>query len=863
MQIERTPRNKGVRLSVFRKYGFRFCLCVVALLTCANFSGMQTYNVVTGQSRANLQAQVPTGNYDWKNPRVLLIGSTSGTDDPTLDWMSPGKYALWTYPIEPPSSITINDDEILVCAYQTCRDFCQARNKAFRSLNLAEIIPRADHLSSAQAGKFKQFVDDQYWYKIQHMLDFPHHVQSVAFLSLVAMKRIRDPKFCIRPLGHSNSALVCGKDTVTRNEYDPTEPASSKNQPPYRIDGLDFNSTTFGTLSFDRRVAVVKVGNSGDELQSFPGLQFLPYLSDFVDRDFGLPESRAQHLFANAWWGYPSLFPPPPNMSAALFSVHMSGRFQTTVVPNNLDYFRRYTSHVGPIGARDSPTLAFLESLGLPTYQSSCFTQMLRPHGNNYKDTKQNRDLIMLVDVDPELLPPDVANRGQVYMANVNKSVVNEREARLQHAQGLYYRYSNEAKVVITSRIHSALPASVNGVPVIFVERSEANLPGGKGGRTKGISNLFHTYRPEDGDTWSFDLDRMPPNPGVHRQDRYRASFWNYIKKRLPSWYVDTAELFGLVPLRRLGEGTGTDTTNTVHSLFHFVFTTPPETLTWRVQRAIEAVFYHHPNAKVIMHSRSLPVSGTRLDCFAETGYDFEIRPYSLETLLKKSSTVSEQDRTKFFEVLEARKKSDFWYSHETDLIRLLVMETHGGVYMDTDMHAIKPFPKSLRNVLAYQDHLTPQRALKLALVPKVNGAVMIFEKDNQFLRELVTEAMNRVIYHYDASNWEILGPYLMSDTWRAHQRKTPHDQKVEVLSSTAFYPYSFGNAYGCFQDLEFFNPITDQTYAVHLNTKITSEFQSTSKGTYCDTMFHTHCIFCDEVYTAPAATTGAFFSSR
>jgi hypothetical protein len=839
-------------LKILEKYGLRICLCVVACLASMNFYGMQTYNAITGQV-ANLRARAPSGNYEWSNRRVL-IGST----DQKLDWGSPGKYALWTYPIEPPSSVRINDDELIVCSYRVCREFCEARKISFRSLNLAEIIPQADGLSSEQAGKFKQFVDDQYWYKIQHLLEFPHHVQSVAFLSLVAMQWKRDPQFCIRPLGHSVS--FCGDDTILRNEYDPTSTDSSTNQPPYRIDGLNFNSTKFGILSFDRRVAVVQVGNSGDELQSFPGLQFMPYLSDFVDRDFGLKETHAHNLFANAWWGYPSAFPPPRNMTAAFFSVHMSGKFQNTVVPKNLGYFQRYTSQIGPIGARDSPTLAFLESLGLPTYQSSCFTQMLRPHGNKYKDTVHDRDLIMLVDVEPDLLPAHVVERGQIYMANVNSSDMNSREARLQHAQELYFRYSNKAKVVITSRIHSALPASVNGVPVIFVERSEANLPGGKGGRTKGISDLFHTYRPEDGDQWSFDLDRMPPNPGVHRQDRYRASFWNYIKKRLPSWYVDSAELFGLVPIRRLGEGVVSDTED-LHNLFHFIFTTPPETLTWRVQRAIEAVFYHHPNAKVIMHSRSLPISGTRLDAFAETGYDFAIRPYNLETLLEKSSAVSEQDRKKLLEVLEARKEGDFWYSHETDLIRLLIMEKYGGVYMDTDMHIIKPFPKSLRNVLAYQDRLTPKRALKLALVRMVNGAVMIFEKDNMFLRELVTEAMNRLIYQYNADEWGILGPQLLSDTWRTHEKKKKHDQRVQILDNTVFYPYNFGNAHGCFQDHDFFKPVTDETYAVHLNTKVTSGFQSTSKGTYCDTIFHAHCIFCDEIYTS-SANTRMFFTN-
>ena len=110
-----------------------------------------------------------------------------------------------------------------------------------------------------------------------------------------------------------------------------------------------------------------------------------------------------------------------------------------TVVSNNLDYFHSYTSHIGPICALDSPPLAFLleEGRGMPTYQFSCFTTILRSHRNNYKETANNRDLIMLVDVRPELLPPNVAKQGEIFVANVKQDDFNVREARLQHGYNM------------------------------------------------------------------------------------------------------------------------------------------------------------------------------------------------------------------------------------------------------------------------------------------------------------------------------------------------------------------------------------------------------------------------------------------
>lgn len=778
-----------------------------------------------------------------KQPARNPIAATKFIGDE--DWQTNSRiYALWTYPTAPPSAMLPREGEGIICVYSPCKEYTLSRNITHYSLNMAKLLPLATTLSSEQRKRFKQFLDDQYWYKIKYLLEFPHHVQSVAFLILAAAAEAGWPTVCIRPLGFDT--LSCGKDSVHRNEYDPTSSEPEKNSPPFRISGLDVNLTRFGVLDYDRRVAYTRVANSGDEMQGFSGLQFLPYLSDFVDRDYGLPNTPANHLFANAWWGFPSSFPPPPSLKAIWFSVHMSAEFTKVTVPGNIEYFQRYALEVGPIGARDDPTLAFLQTLGLPSYRSSCFTQMLRPNGNIYKENVSERDLIMLVDVDPSLLPHEIVARGKAFRAELNASSMFNRQARLDHAKDLHHHYWTKAKVVITSRIHSALPASANGVPIIFVEQSEDRLPGGGGGRTKGISNLFHTYSP--GNEWTFNLDEMPPNPGVHKQDRYRASFWNYIKRRLPQWYVDTAQLFGLVPLRRLGEDVPTSPGD-VHDLFHFIFTTPAETLTWRVERAIEAVFYHHPNAKVILHSRYIPAQGTRLDVFTETGYRFEVRPYHLNDLLEESHVVTKQDKANFVSVWKAqRTKGEFGYTHETDLIRLLILEKFGGICLETNVHFVKPFPRSFRNVLAYQQE-DNRRFL--------HGAVMVFEKNNLFLNELITEAMNRLLRKYNPNEREIVGRNMLNDIWvilEKKQQQNPNNKMtVEILDSDAFYPYKVENAHTCFNGSTLDSPITENTYAVYLNTNASwdAEFQLGSrKGSDCDVMFQSVCLFCNEIYT-------------
>ena len=398
------------------------------------------------------------------------------------------------------------------------------------------------------------------------------------------------PRSCVRAMGFLNTSL-CSFDDKAKAIFANYDPTNSNAEPPFLEPTLKFPNH-YGILSYDSRVKKATDANSGDEMQTFAGLQFLPYLTDYVDRDNGLPQAKSG-FFANAWYGFPSAFPPPPleSIHPIMFSMHMSGDF-LKVGQSNMNYFQKYNAMLGPIGARDLPTLAFLQENGIDTYQSSCFTQMTQmgnfENGQRLNQTTQSK--IVVVDVKKNVLPPEVVEQATFYEANMYGKDKDSIESRLKYAYDLLKVYaSTETKVLITSRIHAALPASAFGVPVIFVEAN--HLPGGGGGRTEGISDLFHLYHSDGKNVaWNFDLDHMGPNPGVHRQDRFRASFWNYIKSRSPM-YANTARLFGLVPLQRLGKGVPTSGGAELHDIFHFIYTTPPETLTWRVQRAIEAVF--------------------------------------------------------------------------------------------------------------------------------------------------------------------------------------------------------------------------------------------------------------------------------
>lgn len=756
-------------------------------------------------------------------------------------------FVIWTYPIHPPVDHNLRNDETLICSFSQCPSIEQS--SSLQNVDL-DFMHDNQHINinlkdvSSDNPVFADYVKNHAWYKIQQGTMFPHHIQAIALLSVA-----RHKKACVRTLGQDVSTSICYKDLKKFEGYDPRKETEIPSNLQTMIPIVDFTQKHFSIMDFQKREEMTRSQNVEDEMQSIVGAQFMPYISGFVDREEGLPSMVPnEHLFANGWWGGRMAFPPPAidDSNISFFSLHISGAVQGIVAENHA-YFREYNEKVGAVGARDLPTLDFLMEQGIGSYLSSDFTAMI-----NMGDSDKNcagglrckgRTNIFIIDVDPDKLP-DFQAPSNVLSTVVHIESNTARESRFEPAYDLLTQISQEAKVVITGRIHSAMAAMAQNIPVIFVE----NALEGENERMQqtGIINLFHRWDPSKGEEWKFDLDNMPPNPGVHLFDRYRASFLNNMKTQ-SSVHLNTAKLYGMIPLQRLGQNVPmihlpeNHNHEPVHDRFHFIFTTDPETITWRVTRAVESVFFHHPDAKVSVHSNTLPLQGSKFDIFAEAGYDCRIERYDIEKLMKSHTDIlGEEVVTTFLNVLEDRRKEQYWYSHETDLLRMMIMVSEGGVYLDTDQYVLHPIPKSMNNVLAWQDK---QHQL-------VNGAAMIFDHHNPYLEKTFIEATRRVSFSYNPDNWGIIGPNLLTAMYKANDDKS---KTVTVLNNDVFYPYVFYEAKNCFEKQESeFNPITPRTFTVHLNTKMTQQYSRTKPGTVCDNLFRNYCIFCDEVFTTP-----------
>lgn len=497
----------------------------------------------------------------------------------------------------------------------------------------------------------------------------------------------------------------------------------------------------FGILSYDHRAAVTTNANAGDEIQTFAGLQFLPYQDVFVDRDnWSLspngwkdenndPDSTERSIvpnetvtaFLNAWYGdKDQTWPPPSSIIPVLTSMHVGGWFRSNLLSVKS---LRYLKYHGSMGARDLQTFEFLQESSINSYFSACATLLLQRYPLLYSD----ENIILVVDVDPKyvsmIIPDHVAHDSSYVDQNVPPHISEDRMARYEVANSLLQKYAR-AKLVITSRIHSALPCAAMGIPVIFVESHI--LPGGGGNRSAGLTDIFHNAKISDSNVSfsgldGFDWENPPPNPNFSKLQRYRAQLWYHIRNIAS--LRDTAITFGVVPFKTplisASEGSGNG-----ERIFQICTSS---VLNKKHQRSIENLFYTIPFAKLTIYSNSL--DNGNFEVFRESGYNVRVILYSWDELLRRlwssdHAYFSRLDQN----IVEMMKKCQIGECVDhTELLKLIILFLNGGTFVDSGLFLIRSM-KRFQNAIAVDDNGFDQ----------LNIAFMKFKKRNKYIRDCI-----------------------------------------------------------------------------------------------------------------------------
>lgn len=303
--------------------------------------------------------------------------------------------------------------------------------------------------------------------------------------------------------------------------------------------------------------------NAGDYIQSLAAAQFLPRVDKYVNREkLGDYSGSKLTMIMNGWFMHrPEKWPPSTDIDPLMISFHLNSQARSGMLnKKGIDWLKRHA----PVGCRDPHTLEILASAGIDSYLSGCLTttfqnqfsertgdiyfvdvlfrvpgwatsartprEILRSalSGDLFKMSKRNRFL-------KELFSDDLLNEAKT-VSHYHPARHSEKE-RFAVAEEFLKKYAT-ARLVVTSRLHCALPCLAFGTPVIFVDygfKNEYDIC-----RLEGVTDLFNTICIDEKEnissnfslqgkiTGSIDIS----NPGTFRKNAQlmRETCGNFIK---------------------------------------------------------------------------------------------------------------------------------------------------------------------------------------------------------------------------------------------------------------------------------------------------------------------------------------------
>lgn len=243
---------------------------------------------------------------------------------------------------------------------------------------------------------------------------------------------------------------------------------------------------------------VANTFNVGDYIQSLAAQGFVGDNNVFINREEASKYSGDEiKLIMNGWFTHTKNndWIPSDKIYPLFISFHLNSSAMNTILNNEgKDYLKKHQ----PIGCRDQYTAKILNKNGIEAYFSGCLTLTL----DRYKINNIERKGIYIVDplynypsfnylknhprgVFRYLVNGNIfkLNKIKKHMAGIfSESLLDQAEyinqvisgkgmthrQKFEIADSLLRKYAT-AKLVITSRIHCALPCLAMGTPVIYI----------------------------------------------------------------------------------------------------------------------------------------------------------------------------------------------------------------------------------------------------------------------------------------------------------------------------------------------------------------------------------------------------------
>lgn len=284
---------------------------------------------------------------------------------------------------------------------------------------------------------------------------------------------------------------------------------------------------------------------------------------------------------------------------------------------------------------------------------------------------------------------------------------------------------------------------------------------------------------------------------------------------------------------------------------FHFIYNGNWTNFYPSYARAVESVLFHHPGATVRIHTQNSKEDKVHIPLLEPLfeNFDLEIEHYDLaEELDLLKGNLNETLVHSFINRLPTwLETSKFRENNKSNIYRLLLLLTRGGVYMDLDCIYLKPLGNSLgENVVGKENR------------GQVNNAILKFQKGHIYVKT----ALERMFMDFRPNKWAYNGPRLLTRTldydypecdWykgtTVGTNASSGDCPVNILSVNGFYPLRWDETNEICAERPMNDPdvtekkdiIEKESYVIHLTGK--EKKMPTKSGTLCRWLKNRFCV--------------------
>lgn len=199
--------------------------------------------------------------------------------------------------------------------------------------------------------------------------------------------------------------------------------------------------------------------NLGDQIQALAAERLLPRVDARFDRDALNEVATAERYITlmNGWFSHqPENWPPSRSIIPIFVGFHLTPAAAKSYL-RFPEYFRRY----GSIGCRDHGTRQMLLDARLEAHLTYCPTLTFPA-----RDRRPRTGTVFIVD-GRGLAIPRAIRKNALEISHVIPKFYSP-STKMAMATELLDAYRTQATLVITTRIHSALPCIAMGIPVIY-----------------------------------------------------------------------------------------------------------------------------------------------------------------------------------------------------------------------------------------------------------------------------------------------------------------------------------------------------------------------------------------------------------